>query len=39
MRKIIGIGETVFDIIFENDQPTSGRPEVRSTMPLSLSDG
>lgn len=26
MRKIIGIGETVFDIIFENDQPTSGRP-------------
>ncbi|HOI27881.1 MAG TPA: carbohydrate kinase [Paludibacteraceae bacterium] len=26
MRKIIGIGETVFDIIFENNQPTSGRP-------------
>lgn len=26
MRKIIGIGETVFDIIFRNDQPTAGVP-------------
>lgn len=26
MRKIIGIGETVFDIIFKNEQPISGRP-------------
>ena len=25
MRKIIGIGETVFDIIFKNGQPISGR--------------
>lgn len=26
MRKIIGIGETVFDIIFKNNQPVSARP-------------
>lgn len=26
MRKIIGLGETVFDIIFKNEQPISGRP-------------
>ena len=26
MRKIIGIGETVFDIIFKNDQPVSAKP-------------
>lgn len=26
MRKVIGIGETVFDIIFRNDQPTAGVP-------------
>lgn len=26
MRKIIGIGETVFDIIFKEEQPISGRP-------------
>lgn len=26
MRKIIGIGETVFDIIFKDEQPISGRP-------------
>lgn len=26
MRKILGIGETVFDIIFRNDQPTAGVP-------------
>ncbi|MDO4497620.1 MAG: carbohydrate kinase family protein, partial [Bacteroidales bacterium] len=26
MRKIIGIGETVFDIIFRNEQPTAGVP-------------
>ena len=26
MRKVIGIGETVFDIIFKNGQPISGRP-------------
>ncbi|MBQ0057111.1 MAG: carbohydrate kinase [Bacteroidales bacterium] len=26
MRKIIGIGETVFDIIFRNGQPTAGVP-------------
>jgi len=26
MRKIIGIGETVFDIIFKNDQPISAKP-------------
>lgn len=26
MRKIVGIGETVFDIIFRNDQPTAGVP-------------
>ncbi len=26
MRKIIGIGETVFDIIFKNNQPLSARP-------------
>ena len=26
MRKIIGIGETVFDIIFKNNQPISAKP-------------
>lgn len=26
MRKVIGIGETVFDIVFENDNPVSGKP-------------
>ncbi len=26
MRKVIGIGETVFDIIFKNDQPMAGVP-------------
>lgn len=26
MRKVIGIGETVFDIIFKNGQPISGKP-------------
>lgn len=26
MRKVIGIGETVFDIIFKNNQPISGKP-------------
>lgn len=26
MRKIIGIGETVFDVIFKNDQPTAAVP-------------
>ncbi len=26
MRKVIGIGETIFDIIFENGQPTAGVP-------------
>jgi fructokinase len=26
MRKIIGIGETVFDIIFENNQPIAAKP-------------
>ncbi len=26
MRKVIGIGETVFDIIFKNDQPVAGVP-------------
>jgi sugar/nucleoside kinase (ribokinase family) len=26
MRKIIGIGETVFDIIFKNNQPLTARP-------------
>ncbi len=26
MRKIIGIGETVFDIIFKNDQPINAKP-------------
>lgn len=26
MRKVIGIGETIFDIIFKNDQPTAAVP-------------
>ena len=26
MRKVIGIGETIFDIIFQNGQPTAGVP-------------
>ena len=26
MRKVIGIGETVLDIIFKNDQPTAAVP-------------
>lgn len=26
MRKVIGIGETIFDIIFKNNQPTAGVP-------------
>jgi fructokinase len=26
MRKVIGIGETIFDIIFQNEQPTAGVP-------------
>ena len=26
MRKIIGLGETIFDIIFQNDQPTASVP-------------
>lgn len=26
MRKVIGIGETVFDIIFKNDQPVAAKP-------------
>ena len=26
MRKVIGIGETVFDIIFRNDHPVSATP-------------
>ena len=26
MRKVIGIGETILDIIFKNDQPTAAKP-------------
>ena len=26
MRKVIGIGETIFDIIFKNEQPTAAVP-------------
>ena len=27
MRKVIGIGETILDIIFRNDQPSAAFPE------------
>ena len=26
MRKVIGIGETILDIIFKNEQPTAAKP-------------
>lgn len=33
MRKVIGIGETVLDIIFKNNQPIGAVPEAAPIMP------
>lgn len=34
MRKVIGIGETILDILFKDSQPTAARSGARFSMEL-----